>query len=333
MDFKEHIAANIMIIMQHDLDCMELEKLKHAVLDQLDDYDIEPHKELPDAELIDNTDIIKHFLVIKKIAGLSPATLHTYLYHVSRFLNTVNIAVKDVRTNHVRMYLAQLQVGNSNVYVDDTRRILNTFFTFCENEEYCGKNPCRRIDRVKRRQEIEAPYSDTEVELIREACITLREKALVNFLLSTGCRRDEVRQITLADIDLNERAVLIHGKGGKDRMVYFSAKCEIHLREYLESRENVTDADYLFTSSRKPYTGLTNSGLNKIIKTIGIRSGVTNVHLHRFRKWFGTYMANHGVAIQDLKEMMGHSKLETTNTYYTMANLDRIKLSHKTNAA
>ena len=116
-------------------------------------------------------------------------------------------------------------------------------------------------------------------------------------------------------------------------MVYFSAKCELCIREYLNSRKVSENSDYLFCSDRKPYGQLTNGGLARIVKQIGERANVSNVHLHRFRKWFGTYMVNRGVPIQDLKEMMGHSKLDTTNNYYVYANMDRIKTNHKNNAA
>ena len=125
-----------------------------------------------------------------------------------------------------------------------------------------------------------------------------------------------------------DRSVIIEGKGSKERQVYFSARCELHLREYLESRK--CESEYLFCSDRSPYNQLSCGGLTCIVKRIGKRAKVENVHLHRFRRWFATYMANHGVALQDLKEMLGHSKLDTTNIYVT-ANIERIKTLHKNN--
>ena len=334
MDLKERFIANAITVMSVKLNNENLADLRNVLTSLFDEYDLVPHKDLPTDEIVDNTNILKHFLAVKKIAGLSPNTLKLYLYHINKFLNYIQRNIYEINTNHVRKYLAQLGMNNrSNSYVDDARRILNSFFTFCENEEYVQKNPCKKIDRIKQHKEMELPYSDTEVELLREACVTPREKALVNFLFSTGCRRDEVRKIKLSEINLTDRSVLIHGKGDKSRMVYFSAKCELSIREYLDTRRISENSDYLFCSDRKPYGQLTNGGLARIVKQIGERANVNNVHLHRFRKWFGTYMVNRGVPIQDLKEMMGHSKLDTTNNYYVYANMDRIKTNHKNNAA
>ena len=167
--------------------------------------------------------------------------------------------------------------------------------------------------------------------MLRDACVTPREKALVSFLFSTGARRDEVCKVKMQDINLYERSAIIHGKGGKDRKVYFSARCEKHLKEYIDSKKYFSE--YLFSSTRKPYGQLGNEALASIIKKVGERSNVQNVHLHRFRHWFGTYMANRGVPLQDLKEMMGHSKIETTNKYYVFNNQERIKFNYKNNAA
>ena len=227
--------------------------------------------------------------------------------------------------------MASLSTHTSNSYIDHVRRVLNTFFEFCKDEEYITTNPVHKIKHIKQNKIMKTPYSDVEVEMLRDACVTPREKALVSFLFSTGVRRDEVCKVKMQDINLYERSAIIHGKGGKDRKVYFSARCEKHLKEYIDSKKYFSE--YLFSSTRKPYGQLGNEALASIIKKVGERSNVQNVHLHRFRHWFGTYMANRGVLLQDLKEMMGHSKIETTNKYYVFNNQERIKFNYKNNAA
>lgn len=258
-------------------------------------------------------------------------TLETYKFHIMKFIEYINIDIVDVTTNTIRYYLAHVGTTCSNTYVDHIRRILNSFFTFCENEEYIQKNPCKRIDKIKINKEMEKPYSDTEVELIRNACITPREKALVNVLFSTGIRREELSKIKVQDIDFLERSIVIHGKGGKTRTVYFSARCELSIKRYLESKKQ--HSEYLFSSEKGKPTQLSRDSVARIVKIIGNRAGVSNVHLHRFRRWFGTDMANKNVPLQDIAEMMGHSKLETTKDYYIYANHERIKTNHKNNAA
>lgn len=328
MDLKERFVSNVMVMMSTKLDKETLYDLRNCLITLLEDNDLVPHKELPSQEVVDNTYVIKHFLATKKIAGLSINTLKTYTYHLNYFFRNCEKNVCDITTNDIRRYLGQLGMKNSNSYVDDSRRVLNSFFTFCEDEEYVTKNPCKKIEKIRKEKVIRTPYTDTEVELLREACKTKRETALVDFLLSTGCRRDEIRQIKLSDINFLDRSVVIHGKGRKMRVVCISARCELHIKEYLESRR--CDSEYLFCSDKYPYNQMTNSGLACIVKRIGERANVDNVHLHRFRRWFATYMANHGVSLLDLKEMLGHSKLDTTNIYIS-ANTERVKAVHKNN--
>ncbi len=329
MDLKEKFIGNTLTMMSETLDDNQLKELKKCLVVLFEENDLVPHKDLPSEDVVDNISILKFFIATKKIAGLSDKSLKTYLYHINKFLTTCQVDIRDIDVNTIRKYIWYLESNTSNSYADDARRILNVFFSFCEDEEIIQKNPCKKIDKIKQLKTMKIPYSDTEVELIKEACITPREKALVSFLLSTGCRRDEVRQVKLSDINLNDRSVLIHGKGGKDRYVYISARCELCIRNYIESRQG--NSKYLFCSSKQPYGRLTNAGLDHIIRAIGDRSTVPNVHLHRFRRWFATYMANKGVPIQDLKVMMGHEKLDTTNDYYIQQNLERIKLTHKNN--
>ena len=158
-----------------------------------------------------------------------------------------------------------------------------------------------------------------------------RKSPLIDLLMSTGIRREEVTKIQLSDIAWDSRSIKIYGKGAKQRLVYFSARCKRHLEVYLASRKY--ESEYLFASDRGKHGQLSVCTLHKYVKVIGKRAGVSNVHLHRFRRWFGTSMADKGVDIRDLKELMGHSKLDTTNEYYIYANLKRIQAEHQRYAA
>ena len=328
MDLKERFIENTIVMMSTKMDKGALYDLRNCLITLLEDYDLIPHKELLSQEVVDNSYVLKHFLATKKISGLSINSLKTYTYHLNKFFRYCEKNVHDITTNDIRRYLGQLGMNNSNSYIDDARRVLNSFFTFCEDEEYVIKNPCKRIEKIKQKKVVRTPYSDTEIELLREACKTKREICLIDFLLSTGCRRDEIRQVKVSDINFNERSVLIHGKGSKDRVCFMSARCILHIKEYVNNRK--CNSEYLFCSDRKPCSQMTNTGLACIVKRIGKRANVQNVHLHRFRRSFATYMINRGVPIQDLKEMLGHSKLDTTNIYVGM-NQERIKTSYRNN--
>lgn len=318
MDLKERFIGNAIIMMSTKLDQETLCDLRNCLITLLEENDLVPHKELPSDEVIDNSYILKHFFATKKMTGLSEKSLKTYFYHINKFLSNCQKNIQDITTNQIRRYLGQMGISNSNSYVDDARRILNSFFTFCENEEYIMKNPCKRIEKIKQRKQVKTAYSDTEVELLREACKTQREIALIDFLLSTGCRRDEIRQIKITDINFQERTVLIHGKGNKDRTACYSAGCELHLKEYLKRRNCVSE--YLFCSEKKPFNQLTNAGLACIVKRIGARANVENVHLHRFRRTFATNLLKRGMPIEQVKTLLGHIKIETTLIYCNIEN-------------
>lgn len=196
-----------------------------------------------------------------------------------------------------------------------------------EDENYVQKNPCKKIKKIKTEKKMEMSFSDEEIIRMQDSCESNKEIALLDVLMSTGCRREEITKIMITDINWDTKSIKIHGKGAKDRIVYFSARCKIHLQNYIDSRDY--ESPYLFASDRKPHGQLSVESIHCYVKKIGLRANVCNVHLHRFRKWFGTSMADKGMDIRDLKELMGHSKMDTTNNYYIYANVNRIKSEHQ----
>lgn len=332
MDNKEKLINNVITILGVEFTSDQLRMIKNTMTTLLQDFDLVEHTELPSVDVVNDEKILKHFAASKKIAGCSDKTLKQYGYHIRKFLDYVQIPIVNVTTTAIRYYLAHLGQTCSNCYIDNVRRVLNSFFSFCEKEEYVVKNPCNKIDKIKYHQEIKQPYTDTEVELIRRACQTPRESALVNILFSTGIRREELTKIKITDVNFEDRSIHIDGKGGKYRTVYFSARCEIALKEYINSKR--LESEYLFSSEKNTGSNgkLCCEAIAKIIKEIGRNSGLKNVHLHKFRRWFATYMVDRGVPLQDLKEIMGHESIQTTNRFYTYKNINKIKYEFKTNA-
>jgi site-specific recombinase XerD len=332
MDIKEKLIGNVVTILSVDLTSEQLRLIKNCMTTILQDYDVVEHTELPSTEVVNDVHILKHFAAAKKISGCSIKTIKQYGYHIRKFLDYVNMPITDITTNTIRYYLAYLGQSCSNCYIDNVRRVLNSFFSFCENEEYIVKNPCKKIDKIKYFTEMKQPYTDVEVELIRRACDTPREKALVNLLFSTGARREELTKIKVSDIDFADRSIRINGKGGKIRTVHFSARCELSIKEYLDSKR--LNSEYLFSSERDVGSDgkLYCETLAKIIKEVEKKSGLSDVHLHKFRHWFATYMANRGVPLQDLKEMMGHTSVNTTDRHYVYSDVNRITYEFKRNA-
>lgn len=330
-DSKEQIIGLITRTMADALNVQQMDMLIYTLTNIFESYDVNESKELPAPDIYDYQKLISGFLACKKIEGCLPNTLIQYKYVITRFIETINIDVFKVTTNTIRCYLGMLGINNQNSYIDSVRRILNTFFQWMENEDLISKNPCKRLNKIKIEKKMEMPFSDEEITLMQDSCKTPKEIALLDLLVSTGIRREEITKIKVSDLDFYNQSITINGKGAKQRIVYFSSRCKVHLQSYLYNRGY--DSEYLFASDRKPHNKLTVCSLHSYVKTIGLRAGIENVHLHRFRKWYATSMINKGIKIQDLKDLMGHESIETTNSYYIYSNITRIKSECKIHAA
>ena len=130
--------------------------------------------------------------------------------------------VKNIITDDLRTYLTDYQMSknSSKVTIDNIRRILSSFFSWLEDEDYILKSPVR-IHKVKTTASIKETYSDESLELMRDSCLELRDLAIIDMLASTGMRVGEMVLLNRADIDFNERECIVLGKGDKERPVYF----------------------------------------------------------------------------------------------------------------
>lgn len=201
------------------------------------------------------------------------------------------------------------------------------FFQFLEDEEYITKNPVRKIPRIKEDIRYKRFYTDLEIESMRDACLDKRELAIVDLLISTGLRVSEVSGILLTEIDWERRTAIIHGKGGRDRVVPFSIRCKKHLQEYLLER-GINITPYLFCSLKKPYRKLGKDSINRIVKDIGIRVGLPDITVHCFRRWLASDLNKKGVDPTIIQEILGHSSFETTQKHYLSKVCDKISYIH-----
>lgn len=323
----EAFVSNVLTSISFIVDAATIEQIRIAMYSELSGKEIIECETLPVPDPIDNSKLIRRFLATKNIEGCSNGTLRAYEYGLRKFSDFLNdYDLREVTTDMIRIYLGKIAEKNQNSYADTNRRYLNSFYQWAEDEDIIFRNPCKKIKHIKCEKKMEIPFSGTDVAMLQDSCQSLQEKAMINLLLSTGIRRAELTAITLQDIDFSSNSILIHGKGAKQRFVYFSDNCKLHLKKYLNARPY--ESAYLFASSRFPHGPLSTESIHAKVKNIGIVSGVSNVHCHRFRKWFGTSMADKGVDIRDLQEMMGHSKMDTTNKYYIYSNEKRVRSEH-----
>lgn len=214
----------------------------------------------------------------------------------------------------------------SKATIDNMRRIISSFFTWLENEDYIIKSPARRIHKVKLPKLVKETFSEETVELMRQNCKNIRDLAIIDTLFSTGMRVGELVRLNITDIDFSNKECLVLGKGNKQRKVYFDAKTKIHLQQYLKSRQDENNA--LFVSLLEPHERLKISGVEITLRKIGKRLNINHVHPHKFRRTLATKAIDKGMPIEQVQHLLGHAKIDTT-LGYAMVDDENVKISHK----
>ena len=237
----------------------------------------------------------------------------TFLYYL----------IKDLRT-----YLTEYQNKHqsSRVTIDNIRRILSSFFSWLEDEDYIVKSPVRRIHKVKTTKNVKDTFSDEDLEKMRDGCDELRDLAMIDLLSSTGMRVGEMVLLSRADINFSERECVVLGKGAKERIVYFDAKAKLHLQQYLDSRTD--DNPALFVSLRAPYERIKIGGIEHRFREMGERLNIPKVHPHKFRRTLATIAIDKGMPIEQLQQLLGHQRIDTT-LHYAMVKQSNVKAAHR----
>lgn len=275
-----------------------------------------------------NGKLVEMFISAKKVEGCSEKTLRYYSATISRTLSTFDKHVTKITTDDLRKYLADYQEENkcSKANIDNIRRILSSFFAWLEDEDYILKSPVRRIHKIKAAKTIKETYTDEALETMRDNCESLRDLAIIDMLASTGIRVGELVGLNIADIDFDNRECVVLGKGSKERPVYFDARTKIHLKNYLETRDD--DNPALFVSLLKPHDRLQISGVEIRLRELGRKLDISKVHPHKFRRTLATRAIDKGMPIEQVQKLLGHSKIDTT-MQYAMVDQNNVKLSHR----
>ncbi len=322
---KEKVIKEIEQKMASILNNEQKEKLKEVLLYTF--YNIEVTS-IKDELVEDTTDYAKMFIAAKRIEGCSERTLNYYETTIKTMVDKLSKKVNSIETEDLRNYLSEYQAKNncSKITIDNVRRILSSFFAWLEDEDYIMKSPVRRIHKVKATQTVKETYTDEELEEMRDACIEIRDLAMVDFLASTGVRVGELVNLDRVDIDMQERSCVVLGKGGKEREVYFDARTKIHLQNYLNSRTDNNPA--LFVSLLRPYDRLKISGVEIRLRELGKKINIKKIHPHKFRRTMATKAIDKGMPIEQVQVLLGHRKIDTT-LQYAMVNQNNVRNSHK----
>lgn len=278
-----------------------------------------------ECESLDATTV---FISAKRLEGCSEKTLTYYRKTIETMLTGIGKSAQQIMTEDLRKYLTDYQTEHrsSRVTIDNIRRILSSFFSWLEDEDYIVKSPVRRIHKVKTAKVVKDTYTDEAMELMRDNASTNRDLAMIDLLASSGMRVGEMVTLNREDINFEERECVVLGKGNKERLIYFDARTKIHLQNYLASREDSNPA--LFVSLRAPYDRLQIGGVEVRLRGLGQKLNIPKVHPHKFRRTLATTAIDKGMPIEQVQQLLGHQKIDTT-MHYAMVKQQNVKMAHR----
>ena len=302
-------------------------KLLNDVMHEIDllsqDYTFE--KACTDIITLDTIpEMVKNYIASMAVENCKKTTLRDYKMNLVMFFDRIRKPYTSVTTNDIRCYLfgMQQEKGWTPETMEHKRVIINSFFNWLVANEYLNRNPAGKIKPTRLPKRKLKPLTQIELEQFRNACQTERERALVDFLFSTGCRISEAVAVTMDDINWADKSIIIrHGKGDKERTVYFNAEAELSMKRYINNVERGTD-NHLFIKSKAPFTGVTKEAMEKLIREIRGRIPEllsVKVTPHTFRRTMGTLAVSRGCPIEQIKELLGHESLDTTMQYVTIS--------------
>lgn len=315
--------------MLRHLDNAQLQALHEALSTVLAPFALVPRGEAPETEKSpEGAQLLDSFLAAKRVEGCSAKTIAYYRAVLGKFLAALGKDLLRVTTDDLRDYLARYQAarGCGKVSVDNVRRILSSFFSWLEDENWIFKSPVRRIHKIRTAQTVKETYTDEALETMRDGCACTRDLAIVDLLASTGMRVGELVRLDRKDVDFERRQCVVCGKGDKERPAYFDARTKIHLRAYLETRADSDPA--LFVSLAAPHRRLGISGVEIRLRTLGRRLDIPKVHPHKFRRTLATRAIDKGMPVEQVQKLLGHSKIDTT-MHYAMVDEANVRASHR----
>lgn len=323
---KEKLIAEVMQAMLQYLDNAKLVQLKQVLEHTVSMYEVSKNECLEEKE--NDNNLIEKFISAKRIEGCSEKSLKYYRATIEALVSAVGKNVKSILTEDLRTYLTEYQNKHqsSRVTIDNIRRILSSFYSWLEDEDHIIKSPVRRIHKVKTTKNVKDTFSDEDIEKMRDGCDELRDLAMIDLLSSTGMRVGEMVLLNRADINFSERECVVLGKGSKERIVYFDAKAKLHLQQYLDSRTD--DNPALFVSLRAPYERIKIGGIEHRFREMGKRLNIPKVHPHKFRRTLATVAIDKGMPIEQLQQLLGHQRIDTT-LHYAMVKQSNVKAAHR----
>ena len=314
---KQYLIKTVSAQLCRDLTAADLETVQDRLNEVLAMFEVETAAEgKNDAE---SEDLLDAFLTAKRIEGRSEKTLTLYRYRIGRLIQAADVPIRHLTVYHLRKYLMdQKDAGLADKTLEGMRSIYCSFFGWLHNEGLLPMNPCANLAAIKCAKVVRLPYSDVDLEQLREACKTNRDRAIMSFLLATGCRVGEIVGLNKKDVKLNAAECIVLGKGNKERTVFLDPVSGMLIKQYLDTRKDTCPALFAGKGSER----LTPGGVRFMLRNLADRTGVDHVHPHKFRRTLATNLIHHGMPIQEVAAILGHDKLDTTMQYVVLDKSD-----------
>ena len=306
----------------YSLTVYQVEEVVKVLNDELTTYDLNRAEASEDHEF---KDVLELFLDSKRIEGCSTKTIVHYRYILNRMSEFVKVPLHSITVFHLRSYLKnEKDRGISDRTIDGYRDVFRSFFGWSHTEGFIDKNPTANLNKIKFTKKVLIPFSDVEIEKMKMVCKNERDRAIIYFLLATGCRISETCSVNIEDLDFHNLECTVLGKGNKERTVYFDDVTSMIIQKYIKSRTDSNDALFIGKGSARLQPG----GVRTMLNKIGEKAEVEHVHPHRFRRTLATNLISRGMTVQEVAKILGHENINTTMTYIYVDKAN-VKISYQ----
>ena len=311
MDAKMDFLRQAEKAMADRVTAAEMDGIMKALNDVLEGYDMQAVRFMDDGK----DDLLECYLDAMRVQNRSEKTLARYEYMIRRLMDHVKVPTRRIMVYHIRNFLsAEKERGLKDTSLESMRQIYSAYFNWLQRESLIEKNPCSNLGAIKCAKKEKKTYTKADIELLTQECRTVRDKAIIHFLASTGCRISEMTGLNRDQVDLEKLECVVHGKGNKDRKVFMNEVAGLFLTWYLNQRKDDNPALFLGRGGVR----LEPNGVRVMMEELQKRTGIDHVHPHKFRRTLATEMAKHGMQIQEVAHILGHEKIDTTMKYVVM---------------
>ena len=331
---KNKISQDIInqLIYDGNLSQEQIEALKQTLDNTLSQYEVSKDTNIENEIKDTNMKILKEFIASKRIEAKSETTLYNYGNEISKMFQLLNKDYREITSADIRRYMdyRKQHDGLKSVSVQNIRMYLMSFFKWLMLEDKITKNPMDKIGVIKVEQHVIETLSDEEAEIIRCACNSEQDLAIIDILSGSGMRVSELTGLNRSDVNFDTNEIKVFGKGAKERVCFMTGRAKVHLKWYLEQRCDNNEA--LFVTAKKPYTRLTKNGVEFILKNIAKNSKIprTRLYPHKYRSTLATNMSNKGAPVERIQAILGHQDPQTTLKCYIKQDKNAIKSAHHT---